>query len=98
MFGWGVEGQGEGQSAYYEWKLNGRSIGGMMPKPPMIPAEAPPFWGVYFSVTDTDQTVARVTELGGSVMVPPTDIEPGRFAVVTDPTGATFSVMAMRQA
>jgi predicted enzyme related to lactoylglutathione lyase len=98
VLGWDAEGQGEGQGAYYEWKLNGRSIGGMMPKPPMIPAEVPPFWGVYFMVADTDQTVARVTELGGSVIVPPTDIEPGRFAVVADPTGAAFNVMAMRQA
>ena len=29
--------------------------------------------------------------------MPPMDIEPGRFAVVTDPTGATFNVMALRQ-
>jgi predicted enzyme related to lactoylglutathione lyase len=42
--------------------------------------------------------VARVVELGGSVLRPPMDMEPGRFAVVADPTGATFAVIALRPA
>jgi predicted enzyme related to lactoylglutathione lyase len=46
-------------------------------------------------VTDTDKAVARVNELGGSTIVPPMDIEPGRFAAVQDPTGALFSVITM---
>ena len=82
--------------AYTEWQVDGRSVAGMMQKPPMMPAEVPPFWGVYFSVTDTDAAVARVAELGGSVMMPPMDIEPGRFAVVADPTGAVFNVIALK--
>jgi predicted enzyme related to lactoylglutathione lyase len=52
---------------------------------------------VYFMVTDTDKAVARIAELGGSTMVGPTDIEPGRFAVVTDPTGAFFHVITMKE-
>jgi predicted enzyme related to lactoylglutathione lyase len=39
-----------------------------------------------------------VTELGGAVVNPPTDIEPGRFAVVADPTGAVFNVIALSAA
>jgi len=66
-----------------------------MQKPPMMPAEVPPHWAVYFAVSDTDNCVVRVAELGGQVMMPPTDIEPGRFAVVADPTGAAFNVIAM---
>ena len=95
VFGWGVAANGEGPTAYYEWKLGDRSVGGMMLKPPTMPAEVPPFWGVYFMVTDTDKTVARVSELGGSTIVPPMDIEPGRFAAVQDPNGAMFSVITM---
>ena len=60
----------------------------------MMPAEVPPFWAVYFTVVDTDAAVARVAELGGTVIMPPMDIEPGRFAVVADPTGAVFNVIA----
>ena len=60
---------------------------------PNIPV--PPFWGVYFTVTDTDATVERVKELGGNLVMGPMDIEPGRFAVPTDPTGAAFNVITM---
>ena len=67
-----------------------------MPKPPQMPAEVPPFWAVYFNVVDTDDAVARVTALGGAVINPPMDIEPGRFAVVADPTGAMFNVIAIK--
>ena len=61
-----------------------------------MPAEAPNSWAVYFLVQDADKAVARVSELGGSTVVPPTDIEPGRFAVVADSTGAMFSVMTLK--
>jgi predicted enzyme related to lactoylglutathione lyase len=97
VFGWTANTQGAGpMGEYTEWQAAGRSVGGMMQKPPMLPAEVPPFWAVYFSVTDADAAVARITELGGSVMVPPTDIEPGRFAAVSDPTGAAFNVIALK--
>jgi uncharacterized protein len=95
VFGWGAETHGEGASAYTEWQVGGRSIAGMMLKPPMMPAEVPPHWSVYFAVADTDNAVARVTELGGTVVMPPMDIEPGRFAVVSDPTGGVFNVITM---
>jgi predicted enzyme related to lactoylglutathione lyase len=67
----------------------------MMEKPPMMPAEVPPHWGVYFSVNGTEDAVARVTQLGGAVMSPPMDVEPGRFAVVADPAGAVFNVITL---
>ena len=95
VFGWGADTHGEGAGAYTEWQVNGRSIGGMMQKPPMMPAEVPPFWGVYFTVTDTDATIEQVTALGGSLMMGPMDIEPGRFAVVADPDGGAFSVITL---
>ena len=63
-------------------RSNGRSVAGMMQKPPMLPAEVPPHWAVYFAVSDTDAAVSRVAELGGTVLMPPMDIEPGRFSPV----------------
>ena len=44
---------------YTEFKLGGESIAGCMPMPPMIPAQVPPHWLVYFAVDDTDATVAQ---------------------------------------
>jgi predicted enzyme related to lactoylglutathione lyase len=97
VFDWGANTQGAGpMGSYTEWQVGGRSVGGMMLKPPMLPAEVPPHWAVYFAVADTDAAVARVAELGGSVMMPAMDIEPGRFAVVADPTGAVFNVIALK--
>jgi predicted enzyme related to lactoylglutathione lyase len=80
-------------AGYTEWKLDDRSVGGLMAKPDDMPAEIPPFWGVYFAVSDTDATVAKVGELGGMTVAGPIDIPPGRFAACVDPVGAMFSVI-----
>ena len=96
VFGWTASTQGAGPTGEYtEWQVNGRSVGGMMQKPPTMPAEVPPFWAVYFAVADTDAAVGRVAELGGSVLMAPLDIEPGRFATVADPFGGVFNVIAL---
>jgi len=97
IFGWGSVTHGEGAGAYTEFQVGGRSIAGMMAKSPEMPAEMPSYWGVYFAVADTDATVKQVADLGGSIMMPPRDIEPGRFAIAIDPTGAMFSVLALKE-
>jgi predicted enzyme related to lactoylglutathione lyase len=96
VFGWGNRTMGEGAGAYTEWLIGERSVGGMMARPPQLPAQAPDFWGVYFTVEDCAAAASRVTELGGSVMMGPQDIEPGTFAVVADPTGAMFNVIQLK--
>jgi uncharacterized protein len=98
VFGWGTVTHGEGVGAYTEFQVSGRSIAGMMLKPPEMPEEVPPYWGVYFAVADTDAAAKRIGELGGTLIMPPRDIEPGRFAVAADPTGAMFSVIATKSA
>jgi len=45
--------------------------GGMMKKPENIPANA---LGVYFYVESIDDTLAKVTEAGGQIMMPKTEI------------------------
>lgn len=98
VFDWDAEEQGPegGPVAYTEWKLSGRSIGGMLLKMPEMPADMPNLWGVYFSVDDTDTTVSLAQELGGTLIMAPTDIEPGRFATLIDPAGAMFNVLALK--
>jgi uncharacterized protein len=98
VFGWGAADQGPpgGPPAYTEWQLGGRSISGMMLKPPSMPAEVPPHWGVYFVVADTDATVTQAQELGATVCAGPMEIEPGRFAALADPGGAVFNVLALK--
>jgi len=48
----------------------------------------------YIAVDDVDALVKKTEELGGKVSVPPMDVpEVGRMAVITDPTGASISLM-----
>lgn len=57
----------------------------------------PPFWSVWFSVADCDASAAQATELGGNVVMPPSDMDFGRGAVVTDPAGAAFGIGAVNE-
>ncbi|TQF06784.1 VOC family protein [Kitasatospora acidiphila] len=75
-------------------KLHGAPVGGIGEQPPMIPPGTPSFWTTYFHVGDTDLTTAQITELGGQVLVPPTDSPYGRMAVARDDGGASFCVIA----
>jgi predicted enzyme related to lactoylglutathione lyase len=54
-----------------------------------------PAWSVWFAVDDCDASAARATELGGSVVMPPSDMDFGRGAVVADPQGAVFGIGAV---
>ncbi len=54
---------------------------------------APNHWISYLSVDDVDARARKVTEHGGKILVPPTDIPTiGRFALVADPQGARFNL------
>jgi hypothetical protein len=53
-----------------------------------------PQWSVTFSVANTDETVAKAQELGGTMLLEPTDLpDIGRVAVLQDPAGAMFQVI-----
>lgn len=67
-------------------------VGGMMKiLPDMGPI--PPNWLSYIMVDDVDAAAGRASAAGGKVCAPPTDIPGvGRFAVITDPTGATCAI------
>jgi predicted enzyme related to lactoylglutathione lyase len=93
VFGWGFE-DADG-SGYLMITLDtkpgdDKGNGGAMTMPAEVPSEVPPFWAVYFAVTDCDESVARAVELGGTVFLPAMQMGPGRFAGITDPTGAAF--------
>jgi predicted enzyme related to lactoylglutathione lyase len=54
----------------------------------------PNHWLVYFAVENVAAAVARVAELGGSVVTAPFNTPIGDMAVVSDPQGAVFSLYA----
>src|SRR5215211_4926254 len=60
--------------------------------------ERPAAWAAYVTVESADDSAARATELGASLVSEPFDVlEAGRMAVVQDPTGAVFAVWQPRQ-
>jgi predicted enzyme related to lactoylglutathione lyase len=66
-----------------------------MDMPPGSPEGGPAYWMTIFAVADTDAAAAKAAELGGTVVAPPGDIEGvGRFALLTDPQGVYFGVIA----
>ena len=91
VFGWKARTEQMGPMTYTEFLLDDESIAGAMP-PPM--EGIPPSWGVYFAVADTDATVKDAKQpRRHACMSEPTDIPPGRFAVLADPQGAVFLVI-----
>ncbi|WP_405445502.1 VOC family protein [Streptomyces achromogenes] len=58
-----------------------------------FPPEVPSYINVYFTVDDCDAAVARAVELGGILRFGPMSSPFGRFAALSDPQGADFSVI-----
>jgi uncharacterized protein len=93
VFGWGVEGDpGSDQSAIFT--VEGRPVCGAHAAGPGEPA----VWSTWFSVGDADASAAKAQELGGSVVMPPSDMDFGRGAVVADPQGAAFGIGVVNEA
>jgi predicted enzyme related to lactoylglutathione lyase len=89
VFGW----DWGGSEGYAEAQVSGQSVAGVMHRPEAMPADVPDNWLVYFGAGDLDVDTRRATDLGASVLVPPTPIRGGgRFAVLRDPEGAAFGL------
>ena len=77
---------------YTMMQVDGAPVAGVMQQSEEMP-KLPTPWLVYFAVDNTDAAVEKATATGGSVIIPPMDIPPGRFSVLSDPQGAVFAVM-----
>jgi predicted enzyme related to lactoylglutathione lyase len=99
LFGWTPKHSAPSTSMEYtEFSVQGKPSIGMMPMNEHMPPQVPAYWMPYFQVADADKSVEKITELGGTVMVPPTDIpQTGRFAIVNDPQGAMFAVFKLAE-
>jgi predicted enzyme related to lactoylglutathione lyase len=93
---WTMEDRPMGECAgnYTILKANDRPVGGIMKMPPQVPAGTPPHWGAYVTVDDVDVVAAKLQQLGGKVLVPPTDSPDARFCVFQDPQGAGLSIIS----
>jgi len=67
-------------------------LAGLMALPPEA-GSAPPHWIVYIGTPDVDACCTQAQSLGGRIHKAATEIpNVGRFAVLTDPQGASFAV------
>jgi predicted enzyme related to lactoylglutathione lyase len=97
LFDWQGSEQQMGPMKYTTW-MNGEAPAGGMLEIDANGQDVPPHWMPYVQVEDCDAAAAKAARLGGTVCVPPTSIPTiGRFAVIQDPTGASFSVIKLEQ-
>jgi len=93
LLGWDVEDTmpAEVPGHYFMATIGGRLVAGIGSRPDVIPAGTG--WMTYVWVDRADDAVSRAQELGGSVVMPATDVlDAGRCAVLADPEGAVFAV------
>jgi uncharacterized protein len=93
VFGWGLSDEGSSDTAALFTVDGNVTCGAHTAGEGEFPA-----WSVWFSVDDCDASAAKVTELGGSVLMPPDDMDFGRGSVVADPHGAVFGIGKMSEA
>jgi hypothetical protein len=73
-------------------------VAGVMDASGFLPVGVPAHWSVYFGVEDTDAALAKVVDLGGSILMAAEDTPYGRLAAAADPTGARFKLVAANEA
>jgi uncharacterized protein len=75
------------------YNLGENTVLGRMKMTADFPPEVPPYINVYFTVPDCDDAVAKATKLGATLRFGPMSSPFGRFAALSDPQGANFSVI-----
>ena len=95
LFGWDVQTDPRAEAGGYTMaSLGGSPVAALSP---LYAPGQPVAWSVSFAVLDADATAARAAEHGGTVIMAPMDVlDIGRFAVLSDPTGAAFCIWQPR--
>jgi len=80
----------EGDKVHILLKTGSRNRGSIMTRPN---ESITPLWITHFAVADVSASAKRAAELGGNIVLAANaDIREGRFALVTDPTGAVLAL------
>jgi uncharacterized protein len=95
VFGWDTNVVGDSDEFRYTTMRDPESEGelaGIMDGTAFLPLHGASHWSIYWEVDDIDATVAKVKDLGGSVITGAEDTPYGRIASMTDPAGALFKL------
>jgi uncharacterized protein len=95
LFHWTFRDFGGGKTPYVQASLNGSPVAGLRQKDLQKNANRTPAWLGYFSVPDADVAAKSATEHGAKILFEPHLLpDRGRQAVLADPQGAVFGVLA----
>ena len=98
LIGWTTQTFGDatppGEPPYLMWVGGQGPVGGVTELPEQArKMGAPPHWMSNITVADVDAAVKKVTDAGGTVFMPATDMPTiGRVAIVGDPQGAVIGL------
>lgn len=77
---------------YQTVAMAGVESGAMMKRPPQVPVTC---WNYYIVVDSVAAAIGRITERGGAVTMPPTEVPGGAWIVQgRDPQGAPFALIS----
>jgi predicted enzyme related to lactoylglutathione lyase len=94
VFGWTYDIGAMPDGSYHLIEGGDEGWGGVMAMPDEMPDMVPNHWAVYFTVTDLQDALAKITGNGGQVVQEPMTVPGvGTFATVHDPAGGNFTVM-----
>jgi predicted enzyme related to lactoylglutathione lyase len=92
LFGWEWSDGGAETGFYTQGHIDGRQVAGIGEGPPDQPPTTAT-WTTYLAVDDIEAMTMRVTEAGGTALMPAIEIgDFGRMAMVADPAGAVFGL------
>lgn len=90
VLGWSYSGGEPEFGGYLSCETRDRAAAGMGPQQD---PDDPPRWTTYFASDDAAASAAKVTDAGGTVLVPPMDVGPmGRMVIAADPQGNPFGI------
>lgn len=93
VFEYGVKRMDDDAVDFALYDLGADPVLGRMKMTDDFPPEVPPYLNVYFTVADCDATVEKAQAMGAVLRFGPMSMPFGRFAALTDPQGAPFSVI-----
>lgn len=93
VFGWQFSDHDMGDMTYTMIKANNQDFAGIWSIPKEKEKQIPPHWMAYILVENLDKSLEKASKHGASIVKPATNAgDMGRFAIITDPTGAHIAL------
>jgi predicted enzyme related to lactoylglutathione lyase len=95
LFGWSFEEVQTGGTVYAQARLAGRPVAGLVYRKAEQGRQLRSAWLTFMAVRDVDAATAVAVQHGGKLLLAPASVpDRGRQAVLADPQGAVFAMLA----